>query len=226
MQDNNFQDDLFGKSGSARKPPRIPVLDGYGKQRYLPFLKMPTEYAVMAVIVVLILLTVAYALGVKVGRDSSYVAGVFPEEGVDIKNIEIEPGSRSLDQGISEFTVVETVSSAEQHYAAMPESPVEDPRQDAELSDIPQREDPVESLPVDALEKKGAYRIYLAAFREESKAKALSEKLTVSGIDANVSKSSGWHQVYAEGYSAISEANSAKEVLRKDFPDCYIRKIE
>ena len=226
MQDNNFRDDLFGKSGSVRKPPRIPVLDGYGKQRYLPILKMPTVYAVMAVIGALILLTVAYALGVKVGRASAYVAGVLPESGMDIKNIEIEPGSRFLDRGISDVPVAETVSIEERHHAAMPESPAEDTREDGALPVALQREEPVKPLPDHPIERQGAYRIYLAAFREESRAKTLTEKLKSSGINADFSKGSVWHQVYAQGYVTISEANSAKEALRKDFPDCYIRKIE
>jgi cell division septation protein DedD len=226
MQDNNFRDDLFGKSAPVRKPQRAPVLDGYVKQRYLPFLKMPTEYAVIAVIGVLILLTVAYALGVKVGRTSAHVAGVFPEAETDIKGIERELGSRLSDPGTSVFPEAEKVSREEQHYAAAPESPAEDEWQDEVFPVASEPEEPVKPLPVRTLERKGEYRIYLAAFREESRAKALVEKLKSSGISADFSKGAAWHQVYAEGYGTISEAVSAKESLLKDFPDCYIRRIE
>ena len=69
MQDNDFKEDLFGKGVSLGKTPRLPIFDGYVKQqRHLPYFKMPTEYAVIFVIGVLVLLTLSYAWGVKAGR--------------------------------------------------------------------------------------------------------------------------------------------------------------
>lgn len=229
MHDDNFQEDLFGKGVSSKKPPKVGVLDGCVKQRFLPYLKMPTEYAVIALIGVLVLLTLSYAFGVKVGRSSAPFSDVLavdstvlrgevkddwmlavPEGGNAGYGNEENPDLYADDAVLREaYRKAEEVRLADESHLAAPRE---------------EESEPAILAPV--IPAKGAYMIHLAAFREEARAKALSDKLKNSGMEAGVAKKGDWYQVYTSGYRTISEANSAKALLKNDYADCYIRKVE
>lgn len=220
MQDNNFQEDFFAKGVSSRKPSRMPVLDGYVKQRYLPFIKMPTEYAVIAVIAVLILMTIFYALGVKVGRNSRPFVEVTPAVEVLVEEDEEIVFSKTDEEEMTSSAKIELADN-DGGLDLLSDGEESEEEDDLSFGKV------TESLPEpEPVVPKSVYLIYLAAFREEDKANQLLERLKKSGTKAGVSKKSDWYQVYAEGYSTIDEANSGKEKLRKDYADCYIRKIQ
>lgn len=220
MQDNNFQDDFFAKGVSSRKPSRMPVLDGYVKQRYLPFIKIPTEYAVIAVIAVLILMTIFYALGVKIGRSSRPFVEASPAAEVLVEEEE-EVVFSQTDESAGTYSATSDIVDNGGGLDLLSDS------EESEEGDNLSFEKVTENLPKsEPTVSKSVYVIHLAAFREEDKANQLCERLKKSGTKAGVSKKSDWYQVYAEGYSTIDEANAGKEKLRKDYADCYIRKIQ
>jgi hypothetical protein len=236
MKDQNFKEDLFGEGVLSRKPARMKVLEGYAKQRYLPYLKLPTEYAVIALIAVLIMLIFAYALGVKVGRGSASTAEIIA---IDGQYEDIVKGAES---------VLPVAGNEKQYYSPVTDEATEErpgplygmdeaeqkTEEDLPLgavsSDAPPAVDKEqEASPRDSVGEdigKGVYFVYVAAFRGEDKAKSLSDELKSSGMNSGVSKSSGWYQVYAGGYRTIAEANKAKDILQRQYADCYIRKVE
>jgi hypothetical protein len=227
MQDNNFKEDLFGKGVPSGKSPRVPAFNGYVKQqRYLPYLKMPTEYAVILAISVIVLFTLSYAWGVKVGRSSATSSEVLEIE-IEGDRLLEEPDPAPECQERQDIEVEDYIDQEDENTdiigsqlrgdAKEVEERVEREEPLAEKTNLREIEEPVSS---------GRYVIYLAAFKDQSRAEVLSLDLKDSGVDARVDKKSDWYQVYAAGYATITEADSAKTVLSKDFPDCYIRKLE
>jgi len=220
MQDNDFKEDLFGKGVSSGKTPRLPIFDGYVKQqRHLPYFKMPTEYAVIFVIGVLVLLTLSYAWGVKAGR-------------LSVPSTEVLNVKSAGSEEVEDVGYFEDIQEAQDVDLKSYVDYVDDGDVSSEDKDDPLPE-VVKVAPEKAEEQisqqtvAGAgYVIYLAALKEESRANGLSDKLRSLGVDARVAKKSDWYQVYAAGYASVSAADSAKVVLQKDYPDCYIRKIE
>ena len=60
MVDNNYQQDFFGSDHRQKKGKRPGLLNGYSKQRFLPYMKIPIEYTVMIAIGVLVLMIIIY----------------------------------------------------------------------------------------------------------------------------------------------------------------------
>lgn len=235
MQDDNFKEDLFGRGGSFGKQPKLPVFDGYVRQqRYLPYVKIPTEYAVIALIAVLVMLTVSYALGVKVGRSYAPAPQFTTTESVTVtpdtaeKEVsEEEKEAEALEyQEIREMRLKSYLDYTEVAPEDTQEDIVESLPEEAVSPELEKTELPVPVAEPQALPADGKYVIYLAAFKEESRAKELADKLKAGGVDGRFAKKSDWYQVYAAGYKNITEANSAKAILKKSYADCYIRKIE
>ena len=221
MQDNNFQNDLFGKGGSQGKSPRMPIFDGYVKQqRHLPYFKMPTEYAVIAAIVILVFLTLSYAWGVKVGRASLPTVEVSTVESVEVPATPALETDPEESQTGSEVDLKSYVDYAETEM--VPDEELNDPLPESVIA-LPEE---IETPPEQQAVSTGRYVIYLAALKKEPAAEGMSQALKDLGVDARVSKKSDWYQVYAAGYSTISEAKAAKTVLLEDYPDCYIRRVE
>ncbi len=232
MSEYKIQEDLFGGGAPSSKPPKTPVLGGYAKQRYLPYIKMPTEVAVMAVISILILLIVSYAVGVKVGieqgpRDAGTV--VFEDEMERVSEVtppdvtvtpvmlkDVMPGpEKVVPSPHGEQPVLPLTGKAE----------LEEKIVFSEKLDIPEKESGAKAS-VDELPEEGRYVIYLAAFRQEARADEAAEQLRLEGVDARVKKRSDWYQVYTAGYRDIDEARSARDILRQNYEDCYIRRLD
>ncbi|MGB2598826.1 MAG: SPOR domain-containing protein [Candidatus Omnitrophota bacterium] len=79
---NKFQHDFFGNEYRDREEQRFPFLGKYSKHRLLPHLRVPTEYIVIAGIGMLVLVIIAYAIGVEKGkrfRAKEYVERDEPE---------------------------------------------------------------------------------------------------------------------------------------------------
>ena len=66
--DNKFQHDFFGDHNREGDPRKLGFLSKYSKHRLLPHLRVPIEYVVVAGIVMLVLVIIAYAIGVERGK--------------------------------------------------------------------------------------------------------------------------------------------------------------
>ena len=207
MADHDYQEDLFGDGAYGNKVARPRVLDRYYKHRILPQLRLPVEYTVIAAIGVLVLVVIAYAVGVERGK--SIAAARMPDMPVEELitaggELEISPGPEAGEAGFD--------LSPEEEGTPVP--PEETGAAEAAAGGKAGRE--VMSV----------YVIQLASFKNESSAFQEVKKLAEIGIDAGVARKGEWYQVFARGYDTIDEATRAKRDLREDYADCYIRRVK
>ena len=221
MSADNYQDDFFGeepKGGGNRPAGR---LKGY---RLIPHIKLPVEYVVMLSIGALILLVVAYAVGVERGKRIQVPAKRNAGEALIRERSEDE--SFDTDEGrinatsdiIADLTKAEKISDAG---IVVDRDPYEGSRDKEGFAEV--------SSPVSAERGSGdisEYILQLASFKSKPAAEREIRNLKRKGIRANMEKKGDWYQVYAEGYATIDEAKKAKYDLSEDYEDCYIRKIE
>ena len=218
MDDNNFQQDLFSGSFREKKDRRPGLFDGYSKQRFLPYVKIPIEYTVIIAIGMLVLMIISYAVGVERGKRVSKIPAA-----VATKTVIKEPGT-------SEAFSSKTASMPQEEKVSLVET--EDLVEEVDVKDIDpyegSRDDYVGAPPEEPLEeiKESVYTVQLASFKSADSAKGEIDKLKRQGIQAEMSKPGDWYQVYASGYQTIEEARSAQKKLREYYQDCYIRKVK
>lgn len=245
MKDSKFQEDLFGASVSGEKPPKRPPSNGYvSGQRHLPYIKIPTEFAVIAAIFVLIMLTVSYAAGIRSGRraergeaaevfsefaDISVDPGVFAEE-IAPSKVHSQVGTVAMrTTGGIEHTECSAELSAELFLSH--EGILEKPEAISEVDTFQEEsfefsdEMDIRSGQTDVEEPaSGEYMIYIAAFRDRVRAEEAAMQARSMGKDSGIRETSGWYQVYTFGYETIEEARSSRDELSAFYPDCYIRR--
>ena len=218
MDDNNYQQDFFGGESRGKKGKRPGLLNGYSKQRFLPYMKIPIEYTVMIAIGVLVLMIISYAIGVERGKKVSGVVTSSVSEKVAKSEIARKSEPDKIPVEVTEDAVgskVEAISEVK-----IPETEEVDPYAGSRGDYVGA---PPEEVPEEVMGS--VYTIQLATFRSESAANDEVKKLKGKGIDSGSSKSGDWYQVYAQGYQTIGEARAAQKSLSEDYEDCYIRKV-
>jgi hypothetical protein len=237
MSDNIYQNDFFGDDLQERKKVKMRVLSDYSKQRYLPYMKIPIEYTVMIAIGAIVVVMVAYAIGVQVGRSGreSMEVRAADDKASKTKDIEkvlddIYPDVPVLPQKAE--AALEDVSKVDRITDLGTEAadPYEGARKD--YVGAPPDEDVDELKPLEVPPAPtptvldSTYIVQLAAFSDAAKAAEAAENLIGKGVDARVARKGSWHQVYASGYDTIEEARKARSRFQGTYPDCYIRKIK
>jgi len=214
MADSGFQDDLFDGRfhDSKRKKPEL--LARISQQRVLPQVKVPVEYTVVTAIGVLILVIVAYAVGVERGKRMT-VAGpqlqaevfeAYTDDSAEENGDVVYPVINEEDTAVAE-DVTEVVTPKNAGAAGA-----------AELSEEPEA---AEGAPYAGPE----YQVLLASVKSEEDAVREKEKLIERGFDSGFVKKGGWYQVYAAGYRTLEAAKQAKNKLAGDYRDCYIKQV-
>ena len=208
MADNNYQNDLFGDDLEGRRISRPSILNRYYKQRVLPQVRVPVEYTVIVAIGVLVLIVIAYAVGVERGKRIS--AGAAGRASVE----EIIAAEKKLESPVIFAGDEEPVLFGGDAIEALDEEDIMNeggeggPESSGEDEDV------------------SVYVIQLASFKNEDSARREVEKLNARGVKARVARKGEWYQVFATGYDTIDEAARAKRDLSEKYVDCYIRRVK
>jgi hypothetical protein len=231
MAHDYVQQDLFEGEYSGKKTRKVPVFANYQKRSLLPYVKIPAEHLVVAVIGVLVMALLSYAVGVEVGRktipEDDTVAGRAAREAVpgDDTGYASVKESVNSDEGPEVPTAGNgPVTQAEHKEEAVPKRSSSDrvPSMEKETSVPGDIEEADEGD--DAPEDDGAYIIQIASFRDRASADGLVSDLKGQGLAARSRKSGSWYQVYAAGYENIVQARKARAELITQYADCYIKR--
>ncbi|MBL7073335.1 MAG: SPOR domain-containing protein [Candidatus Omnitrophica bacterium] len=226
MTENDFKNDFFeGRFYEAGKK-KSRLVNRCSERRAVSHIKIPVEYAVILVIVIMTFVTVAYAVGVKNGKasvkndsvsENIVIAAPAPELKEIVVNVisesslpdgEAMPESKEIEEVVSGDVVfsVETEKDVSEELIQAEEEIQEEPEIDSEL--LPQAE----------------YIVCLASFKNKKFAAKDISALTRDGVRTRLAKKGDWYQLYAEGFTTIDEARKAKEKLTKTYKDCYIKR--
>ena len=208
MMDNDYQNDFFAEQVSikkARKPHQI--MQRYSQRRLLSHIRVPVEYIVIIAIITLVLIIIAYAIGVERGKNiqSMRLPESVPREMLQVED-EVE------DEGHAEPVMIEEDVSSDMISG------------EQQVEEIAVEEEDVKKKEITTL-KEPVYVIQLASFQEESEAQMMVDGLKDTGVNAVSAKKGKWYQVSAEGYQTIEEAKAAQKVFLENYKDCYIKKV-
>ena len=212
MPYKDYQNDLFGGQDNESKPKK----KGFSGQRFLPYIKIPLEYTVITAVVVMLLVIIAYAIGVERGKRVIGTTAKVLISGEDI---------------LSESIMLEdlNVKLTEEGAVYLPEKKDEEVSLDISLKQTPlqenetiqeEKEEITESRAIDL------YTIQLASFKDIKAVLSEIRKLKDEGISAEYIQRGEWYQVYAIGFQSIDEAKKVQAQLLSEYSDCFIRKIK
>lgn len=227
MEQEYVQQDLFEGEYNKKKAKKPPIFANYQKRSRLPYLKVPVEHLVVAVIGVLVLALLSYAVGVEVGRRN------YPEKEVGAKAIGKEPVPADMGDMVRGETVQEPVKQMTERRSETPAGEKgEKVPERSSVARVPETEketpdaDDTEGadLEEDKRENGTVYIVQIASFRDRPAAEKLVADLKARGLSARHRKSGNWYQVYAEGYGTIVQARKARSELITRYPDCYIKR--
>jgi len=236
MSNDLFDNDLFEGQEFVRQDKRPRFVDKYAKHRFLPFLKIPVENAIILCILFLVLVVISYAVGIERGKRMARGKKDtvrLTQQGGDLP-VSDEDIMRSQEE-IIEFSGEKDVKGIKDSSADIyDEIPVN--TYDKTANEITEQGDILDTLKeVEAsgeddniiLEKpeEKAYIIQLITFSSEGQAVDEVERLRTAGSDAVLSRSGRWYQVYVKGFSDIDEAARAQDKYISEYPDCYIRRL-
>lgn len=213
MEHTNFQNDFFGDRVSGKAGGRPHILSRYSKQRFLPHVRVPIEYTIIGAIGVLILVIIAYAVGVERGKRIS--GETFASSPGRVQAA--AETDKALDMSFSGTVEEEWPVPHETEEADLRERDGDSAGRDVETAAGE------EEVPGSG---EAPYIIQLASFKNRSSAEREIKKLERKGYEARSSKKGQWYQVYASGYRTIDEAKRAQRRLSEDYQDCYIRKLQ
>ena len=210
MNGDNYKNDFFEDQVCEKKARKPRVWDKYSRQRILPHVRVPVEYMIIILIVFLVAVIIAYAVGVERGKSSIHRAqliSAMTEEIIKTERQEAEEknviiGASSGEQILTEETVLE------EEYKV---SPVDEAAVERDKT-VPDYE--------------GVYILQVATFKSKSTAEKAKDKLKEQGLKPQILQKGQWYQVYLEGYKTIQEAEKAKKKIANEYSDCYIRKIK
>jgi len=213
MSSEKFQYDLFGENFNSNNKTRPRRGGKYSKQRFLAYIRIPIEYSVIIVIGVLIVVIIAYAVGVEKGKRMFLLCTFADAEhrnipGPDVQREELPEKKKEVLTKIPEPAHEEVAAKSVQE--DKPEEPVDRKRERIE-------EEPGETK---------EYEVQLASFKKSGFADKEVAKLKTKGIKARSVKKGVWYRVSVAGYKTIEAAKAAKKELIEDYKDCYIRRIQ
>jgi len=210
MADENIHDDLFSGQDFGKKGRKFQYFSKYKNRRFLPQVKIPIEYTVIIAIGVLLLVIIAYAIGIERGK------------AISLKKYRMGQGSRLLQPvELKDLTTISETGPFEE----------EEEEEEAEPSGILQEtligeEEPQEAKKSVSKIEDSVYTIQLASFKDREYAAEEMGKLAKMGLKAVYVRKGDWYQVYVTGYKTIEEAREAKEKLEEIYVDCFIKRVK
>jgi len=239
--DQNYKDDFFGDQNYEGKPeddaaPAKPV-----KQGKVAYVRVPIEYIIVVSIITLVVVIIAYAIGVEHGKNQigfSESSSEMKESDVNIPDTKIMAEPKEASGASSAGNLPASGSSTAMSGPMMeytetmkvPESKIDASQtvvtQEEEMADLPiiKVEEKKQELQSAATTGTGKYTVQLMSLKKEAPAKTEVEKLKKAGKNAAYSKKGEWYQVYLQGYRTAEEANKAKKEASGKYPDCYVRR--
>jgi len=217
MDEYKIQTDLFDGNVKTEKNRGFRRFKNHPQQRFLPHVRVPVEYMVIISIAVLLLIIVAYAVGVEKGKNIT-------EEnfsGVNESFLDDKPGIKDMDTEIVVLDTEKTVLNATEDNAGQTEK--EGSLIIDEVENEPNRV--TSNADVTPLIET-AYILQLASFKNENSAEEEITKLKRKGFPAALVKNRSWYQIYTEGYQTIDDAKAAQKELIEDYRDCYIKRVK
>ncbi|MFH1798034.1 MAG: SPOR domain-containing protein [Candidatus Omnitrophota bacterium] len=228
MIDSDFQKDLFGGQVCEKKGRKPRLLSRYSERRFLPYVSVPIEYAVIIAIGILVLTVIAYAVGVERGRNISGISGDNKGKGKEHRiekprDIQQIVKTKQSEEAVEDETLAAVSCAVDNElvYKPLQEDTNEILEEKEKINDafsILLEEDTKDKT-------QPLFAIQLASFKKESLAKSEVSKLEKRNIKADFTKKGEWYQVCASGYETVGSADKAKEELRKNYKDCFIRRI-
>jgi len=170
------------------------IADRITKRQERLSVHLPLENAVVWVIIFLMCVIVAFALGTERGKRLAVLEGV---EGETIPAVPLRA------------EVKEIARSEKEHI------PVKE-------RDARPAETVTEVLPSES-ERGGLYAVQLVSFKKAGKAYEEKNKLLNKKVGAFIIHSGNWYQVCAGGYSSFDEAKKALGNLKEDYEGAFIR---
>ncbi|MBD3296796.1 MAG: hypothetical protein GF392_05455 [Candidatus Omnitrophica bacterium] len=226
MSQEYVQQDLFEGDYNKKKARKTPIFGNYKGRNLLPFVKVPVEHVIVAVIGVLVMILLSYAAGVEVGRRAS------SGEETGNETAGREEASAGLEKKLETEALRPVIQTSEKG-SGTPAPQIDEKAPDRSLSSRAAEEDKQAPQPVDAeevededdkRESDSAYIIQIASFRDSTAAEKLVTDLKGRGMSAGYRESGSWYQVYASGYDNIVQARKARAKLITLYADCYIKR--
>ncbi len=214
MAEKDYQDDFFGEELYEKKDRKPHLLSRYSEQRFLPHIRIPIEHTVIIAIGILVLVIVAYAVGVEKGKRITARGALEPQavsEGV--------LREETAEEESTDFSKSEELTSSENE---APGKKIQLPK--AEI-------DPYEGAREEAVVQPAysytspAYAVQVASFKNEGSAQDEVNRLRRRGAEADFEENGLWYQVYVGPYKTVEEARRAREGFLSEYSDCYIRKL-
>jgi hypothetical protein len=204
MNTSSFPTDLFDKEHREKKERKLSYfVNKYAKQRFLPYLRVPVEYTIIAGILIIVLMILSYAVGIEKGKRQGTV-------------FEGQETAQDLPMMIAQAPDTQT-GIAKTDDLSMPADVNESVEPDA-------GEPPVKDEETAFVPGGSVYVVQLASFKKEKYAEEEVSKLETGGEHAGYLKAGDWYQVYAEGYDTIDEARDAQRAFNDKYPGCYVRR--
>ncbi|KJJ83948.1 Sporulation/cell division region, bacteria domain protein [Candidatus Omnitrophus magneticus] len=226
MKEEIFTTDLFGKDVyKAKNIDGFSAVKKYSDQRFLPYIRIPIEYAVISGVIFLVLAVIIYAIGVERGKivsqknENAFVTGIK----LSNNNFKTLPGqvnfseSDILPDNIKLFLEKENVGSSVSNTVT---SNVQE--KEASKTIKTQVKPDVNVAIIKDVPSKGAYVLQLVSTKIESKAKDELESIVKKYKTAKMVKKGVWYQIIIEGFNTEKEVETVKQFFRKKYPDCYI----
>ena len=163
-------------------------------------INLPLDTLILLGVVVVLLLTIAFSLGVERGRKTAAAGpalSLTPKPQVSVSD---EPNETHT------FSLVLPPSEDSQAEPQTPSSTA----------------NPLSALNDDAEEK---YLIQVASYKREDIARREAKKLQDKGYRVRVAKKGKFVVIYVGGFDDKNLANQKMKALRKRFKDCFIRTI-
>ncbi|MDD4956039.1 MAG: SPOR domain-containing protein [Candidatus Omnitrophica bacterium] len=225
MIDTEFKNDLFDDAQVKNAVKKTRLLDKYTESRVFSHLTIPVEHVFIAAVSVLILLILAYAIGVERGKHIS-------AREISGKAASGEEALEDMQAGASKDAVAPSESI--NNFSADILREIEKRANAASEENVPASVDKGPTVPVEEtsgaweeviVERREEYAVQLASFKDREAGDREMEKLRKQGVDARIVRKGEWFQLCAEGYPDISEAKEAIKKFKLVYKDCYIRKV-
>ncbi|MBF0216472.1 MAG: SPOR domain-containing protein [Candidatus Omnitrophica bacterium] len=209
--ERSYQEDLFPEDkvqGNDNKS--MKKNSGYSRQRYLPYLRIPIEFVPIVAMIWIVIIVIAYAVGIEKGKRNVKGADIIKEEIVD--NILNGSGSLGNEPLLSKI-IPEQVSPVTERSSQNDKN---------EVSVINAQDKQEEQKNVAKTQGK-SYTIRLVTYAKKENAVDEASKLKSQGYDSDFIQSGKLYQVYVKGYKTIDDATEAQEKFNATYNGCFIR---
>ena len=201
------QNELFGefvrKKGGFEK-----IAEKMTEKRKSLYATVPVENIVFAVIIVIMVIVTAFALGVEQGtrlaRTETQEAPKISKNEIKLPEIQVAPVEASRPVARAESDLLKDVSSSGESSApAKPEN----------------AKSPVPAAKPD----KTRYTVQLISYKQKHLALREKSRLAAKKMDAFLIKDGDWYQVCTGNYEDMKQAKIALEGLKGAYSGCFIR---